>query len=82
MCSSYNRVFTNNMELNSLAHAHIGCTAPNFVVSRWLNDRELIYLDDSIPSLSLSLRVLHTPGHTPDSISLYSYKHQRFDYIS
>jgi hypothetical protein len=45
-------------------------------VSKWVEDDEWIYLDVK-QDKTLALKVLHTPGHTPDSISLYSPQHRR-----
>ena len=36
----------------------------------WLDEGARIYLNDEEPTDEESLEILHTPGHTPDSISL------------
>lgn len=48
-----------------------------FTVTRWLNEGDLIYLNDSQPSKEWALEVLFTPGHTPDSIALFAPFNQR-----
>ena len=37
----------------------------------WLDEGARIYLNDEEPTDEESLEILHTPGHTPDSISLW-----------
>lgn len=37
----------------------------------WLDEGSRIFLDEDHPTERESLEVLHTPGHTPDSISLW-----------
>jgi len=49
----------------------VGAAISNFCVTDWLDEGHRIYLDDENPTEAESLEVLHTPGHTPDSISLY-----------
>jgi len=71
------RTFTENYEINSLAMAHSGAKVKTFSVSRWLSEGDLIYLDDKNPTKEDSLEVLFTPGHTPDSISLYAHWEKR-----
>jgi len=68
---SNNRTFSQNIEINSLAMGHHGATVAPFEVNRWLNEGDLIYLDDNNPVKDMSLEVIHTPGHTPDSIALF-----------
>jgi len=41
-------------------------------VTRWLNDGDLIFLNDHKPEATQALEVLFVPGHTPDSIALYA----------
>ena len=60
------KAFTRNSEITSLAQAFPGTHLIAFEVSRWLNDGDRIEVDPSIP-----LEVLQTPGHTPDSLSLF-----------
>lgn len=36
----------------------------------WLDEGTRIYLNEEDPTEQESLEILHTPGHTPDSISL------------
>jgi len=57
--------------------AHNGAKVRNFAVTRWLNEGDLIYLDDSEKSKENSLEVIFTPGHTPDSIALYAHWEKR-----
>lgn len=69
--------FTGNVEINSLALAHHGCTIKPFEVTRWLSEGDLIHLNDSDPARERSLEVLHTPGHTVDSIALIDHEASR-----
>jgi len=69
--------FTQNYEINSLALAHNGMKVKDFSVSRWLNEGDLIYLDDKNPTKEGALEVIFTPGHTSDSISLYAHWEKR-----
>jgi len=71
------KTFTQNFEINSLAMAHSGAKVKGFEISRWLEEGELIYLDDSDPIREKSLEVIFTPGHTSDSIALYSHFENR-----
>ena len=48
-----------------------GNTAPSFSVSRWIPVEEVIDLGGR------SFQVLHTPGHSVDSVSLYSREENR-----
>lgn len=41
-------------------------------MTKWLEEGEVIYLNDSNPSQEEALEVIFTPGHTPDSIALYA----------
>jgi len=68
---SRNQVFSKNIDINSLAAAHPGCHCESFEVSRWLQEGDLIYLDDSDQRKDKALEVVFTPGHTPDSISYF-----------
>jgi len=68
--------FTQNYEINSLSMAH-NCRVTNFEVTRWLNEGDLIYLDDSDKTKEKSLEVIFSPGHTTDSISLYFHQEKR-----
>jgi len=68
--------FSQNYAINSLALAHNTKTR-DFEVTQWLNDRDLIYLDDNNKIKSKSLEVIYTPGHTTDSISLYDHEDKR-----
>jgi len=74
---SQNKTFSENFEINSLALAHSGAKIKPFVVTRWLNDGDLIYLDDSNQNKEFSLEVIFSPGHTPDSISLFAHFESR-----
>ena len=69
-----NQVFSNNVDINSLCMAH-GCTVKPYTVTRWLNEGDVIYLDDANQDVNHALSVLFTPGHTPDSIALH-YPHR------
>eukprot|EP01124_Arcella_intermedia_P031803 TRINITY_DN7273_c0_g1_i3.p1 TRINITY_DN7273_c0_g1~~TRINITY_DN7273_c0_g1_i3.p1 ORF type:complete len:304 (-),score=74.52 TRINITY_DN7273_c0_g1_i3:52-963(-) len=65
---SKNKVFSQNIEINSLAAAHHGCSCKHFEVTRWLQEGDLIYMDDNDKTKEKSLEVIFTPGHTPDSV--------------
>ncbi|OLQ06550.1 Metallo-beta-lactamase domain-containing protein 2 [Symbiodinium microadriaticum] len=67
---SRNRHFSQNWQETSL-QSMVGAAISNFCVTDWLDEGHRIYLDDENPTEAESLEVLHTPGHTPDSISLY-----------
>jgi len=71
-----NKTFTENYELNSLAMAH-NTTTPKFTISHWLKDGDLIYLNDEKKEKNNSLEILLTPGHTPDSLAVYSHRDKR-----
>eukprot|EP01097_Dermamoeba_algensis_P011802 TRINITY_DN9294_c0_g1_i1.p1 TRINITY_DN9294_c0_g1~~TRINITY_DN9294_c0_g1_i1.p1 ORF type:complete len:401 (-),score=67.67 TRINITY_DN9294_c0_g1_i1:49-1218(-) len=70
------QVFTKNYEINSLCLAH-NTKVKDFQVTRWLTDGELIYLDNNDKRKEKSLEVIFTPGHTSDSIALYSHYERR-----
>jgi len=72
-----NQTFTQNFEINSLAMAHNGAKVKPFVITRWLKEGDLIFLDDQNQKKEKSLEVLFTPGHTPDSIALYAHWEKR-----
>jgi len=71
------KTFSQNYEVNSLAMAHGGAQVKNYAVSRWLQEGDLIYLDDKNPTKQNSLEVVFIPGHTPDSIALYAHWEKR-----
>mmetsp|Transcript_71877 Transcript_71877/g.222187 ORF Transcript_71877/g.222187 Transcript_71877/m.222187 type:complete len:329 (-) Transcript_71877:68-1054(-) len=64
------RRFSENWRETSLQKT-VGASIQGFSVTQWLQEGERIYLDDDSPSDAEALEVLYTPGHTPDSISLY-----------
>jgi glyoxylase-like metal-dependent hydrolase (beta-lactamase superfamily II) len=74
--------FTLNWDLTSLCCSH-GTTVRPFTVTRWLKDGELLYLDDAAAAAggpaaaACALQVLHTPGHTLDSVSLFHLEERR-----
>jgi len=56
----------------------------DFKVTRWLEEGDFIFFDDSNPQIQNSLQVIFTSGHTPDSIALYSHRDNRLfigDYL-
>jgi len=69
--------FSSNIQLNSLVLSRPTATLRPFTVTHWASDGELIYLDDSNPTKECSLEILWTPGHTPDSIAIYSHWENR-----
>ena len=46
----------------------VGCTVAPYQISRWLANGEHIALSEDADDI---LEVLHTPGHTPDSLCLW-----------
>ena len=42
-------------------------------MTNWLNEGELIYLDDNNKNKEESIEVIYAPGHTPDSIALFAH---------
>jgi len=69
--SGANQTFSSNVEINSLALAHHGARVGQFMVTKWLEDGDRFYLDDENQIDDLSIQVIFTPGHTPDSLALY-----------
>eukprot|EP01065_Artemidia_motanka_P030355 TRINITY_DN36377_c0_g1_i1.p1 TRINITY_DN36377_c0_g1~~TRINITY_DN36377_c0_g1_i1.p1 ORF type:complete len:365 (+),score=76.95 TRINITY_DN36377_c0_g1_i1:49-1143(+) len=68
--------FAGNYELTSLAAGQSGCQVKDFRVTRWLEDGEVVPIDDG-GSLETGIEVIFTPGHTPDGICLYSRRDKR-----
>jgi len=68
---SRNQKFSQNIEINSLAAAHPGCSCKGFEVTNWLKEGDLIFLDDNDKRKEKALEVVFSPGHTPDSIAFY-----------
>jgi len=64
------RRFSENWRETSLQKT-VGASIQGFCVTHWLQEGEKIHLDEDSPSDAEALEVLYTPGHTPDSISLY-----------
>jgi len=57
----------------------VGAAVQPFCVTRWLQEGDCIDLDDTAERGADGLEVIYTPGHTPDSISLYlSAEHRLF----
>lgn len=70
--SAANKVFTNGFEINSLAMAHSGAKVNGFRVTRWLEENEIIHLDDSDKeNPAKQMQIVWTPGHTPDSAAFW-----------
>ena len=67
-----NRKFSENFELTSLAQSH-GTHVKPFHVSCWCDDGQLFWLNDAQQSIDTRIEVLHTPGHSSDSISIFVY---------
>ncbi|GAB5372052.1 hypothetical protein AAMO2058_001632600 [Amorphochlora amoebiformis] len=67
-----NTKFSENLDINSLCLAH-NCTVKHFKVDKWLKEGDKIYLDDSDRKTINSLEIIDAPGHTPDSIAIYSH---------
>eukprot|EP00727_Mastigamoeba_balamuthi_P005874 m51a1_g1906 hypothetical protein (350) ;mRNA; f:792095-793672 len=65
------RAFSENRAVTSLAASH-GGALPAFEVDLWLREGDALQLDEAHPSDTFCLRVVETPGHTPDSISLFA----------
>ncbi|CAK0856330.1 unnamed protein product, partial [Prorocentrum cordatum] len=64
------RRFSEDWRETSLQRS-VGAAIQDFCVTGWLEEGQRIYLDEAQPSDEECLEVLYTPGHTPDSISLY-----------
>lgn len=67
---SRDRKFSEDWDRTSLRDSVDAEICP-FCVTRWLDEGSRIYLNDKAPCKEDSLEILFTPGHTPDSISLY-----------
>mmetsp|Transcript_14070 Transcript_14070/g.25421 ORF Transcript_14070/g.25421 Transcript_14070/m.25421 type:complete len:314 (+) Transcript_14070:55-996(+) len=67
-----NKIFSQNVDINSLCLAH-NCAVQHYKVDKWLKQGDRIYLDDSKESSATCLEIIETPGHTPDSIAIYSH---------
>lgn len=69
LASAYNKTFLSpeNLPANSLCEA-FGLETPRYSISRFAEDGERIQHGEKF---DLGLKVLHTPGHTPDSLALY-----------
>jgi len=66
------KTFSQNYEINSLAMAHPGASVRQFTVTRWLEENDIIYLDDNDKdNRANQISVLFTPGHTPDSCAYW-----------
>mmetsp|Transcript_32094 Transcript_32094/g.52038 ORF Transcript_32094/g.52038 Transcript_32094/m.52038 type:complete len:455 (-) Transcript_32094:1325-2689(-) len=70
--SGADKRFSLNLDINSLCMAH-NCTVKHYKVDKWLKEGDTIYLDDSKQERGTSLEIIETPGHTPDSIAIYSH---------
>ena len=69
--SGANRKFTNaalDAARDTSLAKMVGCTVAPYHVSRWLANGEHIALSEDADDI---LEVLHTPGHTPDSLCLW-----------
>lgn len=64
------RAFSENWKETSLQKS-VGASIDSFSVTQWLEEGHKIYLDDDAVSDEECLHIIYTPGHTPDSISLY-----------
>ena len=68
IASSYDKSFLSpeNRDANSLCPA-FGMRTPHFSISKFVENGERL----QHAGTDLGLRVLHTPGHTPDSMAIY-----------
>ena len=64
--------FSQNVDLCSLCTSH-GTTIKPFYVSNWVQDQTRFWLSDDVSNLDHAIDLLHTPGHSSDSICLYSF---------
>ena len=65
LASSLGRSFIeNDLDKHSLC-SYLGIPTPKYQVSYWANNNEDVLYEGT----SLSLRILHTPGHTPDELA-------------
>ena len=72
---SADKSYTLNFPETTLS-ATVGAHSNPYTVTKWLEDDDVIPLHDSDPNEVL--KVLHLPGHTPDSIGLYYPKARLF----
>lgn len=75
--SSYKPSFVSpwsTLNLHSLC-AEKGLIAPRYNVDIWAKDSEQLQYPP-IPGAILPMTVLHTPGHTPDSLTWYDHEHR------
>ena len=75
--SNMSMTFSKNIDLCSLCSTH-GASIQRFHVSNWCKDRTRLWLDDddhsSLDSVAQhAIDLLHTPGHSSDSMCIYSY---------
>ena len=75
MQGNANPKFSGNYALTSLCCAHPGCRVSPFKVNRWLSDGDCVSLGPKADKFALA--VLHTPGHSIDSISLFMPSQRR-----
>lgn len=69
------QAYTKNYQLTSLCSAH-GAQVVDFEVTQWVPDGNMVYLDD-LQDPGHSLELVHTPGHTLDSLSVFYQRDQR-----
>ncbi|KAF2845636.1 hypothetical protein T440DRAFT_460074 [Plenodomus tracheiphilus IPT5] len=77
--SAHGRLFTTpytNLQEHSLCN-NLGCSAPKYQTSKWAADHApIVYSHPSGVTMSLPIITMHTPGHTPDSLSWLDVEEQ------
>jgi glyoxylase-like metal-dependent hydrolase (beta-lactamase superfamily II) len=76
--SSKDRAYTED-RFNTLSW-YSGCAVRPYKITRWLNEGEIIHLANNGGSRGneeQSLEIIHTPGHTPDSMCLFYPRDRR-----
>lgn len=71
-----NCTYSKNLEVTSLA-AGVGARVAPFEVTRWLNDGEEVWLDDSERTPFNRITVYFTPGHALDHIAVFFEREMR-----
>ncbi|KZS92395.1 Metallo-hydrolase/oxidoreductase [Sistotremastrum niveocremeum HHB9708] len=67
VASSYSKLFvTSDLATHSLCRS-LGIRTPNYQITKWAGDCDFLTHNN----FDLKIQVLHTPGHTPDSLALW-----------
>jgi len=67
VASSYSKLFvTSDLPTHSLCRS-LNIRVPNYQITKWATDCDFLTYNN----FDLRIQVLHTPGHTPDSLALW-----------